>query len=218
MDAQTVFKRHFGYTPAHVVRAPGALELLGSQAEHNEGLAVAVAVNRYIEIASAPRADGKIELLSSAYPGRELFWMSELKMNPSAQWTDYIKGVLDQLRKRGVNFSGFNAAVHGDIPMRAGMGSSAALSVGTALTIRSLYPFSLTETGATLPPRRNPNGRLPPLLAPEKLHFARLCHAAEASFVGGQSGLPDPISSLFRHAWHVTTSAFRFFPSRQAPR
>src|SRR5258708_23038841 len=105
--------------------------------------------------------------------------MSELKMNPAAAWADYVKGALEQLRKRGVNFSGFNAAIHGDIPMSAGMGSSAALAVGAALTIRSLYPFSLTETGATLPPRRNSNRQLPPVPVSEKLPLARLCQAAE---------------------------------------
>ena len=47
--------------------------------------------------------------------------MSEMKKNAAAGWADYVKGVLAQLRKRGVNFSGFNAAIYGTIPMGAGM-------------------------------------------------------------------------------------------------
>ena len=54
-------------------------------------------------------------------------------------------------------------AIRGDIPMGAGMSSSAALEVATALTIRRLFPYSLSETGATVAPKRNPKGELPPL-------------------------------------------------------
>ena len=110
-DAQPLFKRHFGYTPPHVVRAPGRLELLGNHTDYNEGLVLSLAVNKYVHIASAPRTDGKIELVSAAFPEAERFWMSDLKKNPAAPWADYVKGVLDQLRKRGVHFSGFNAAI-----------------------------------------------------------------------------------------------------------
>src|SRR5437899_13015875 len=105
-DAQNLYRKQFNETPTHMVRAPGRLELLGNHTDYNEGLVMSVAVNKYIHVASAPRSDGKIELISAAFPERELFWMSDLKKNPAAPWADYIKGVLVQLRKRGVNFSG----------------------------------------------------------------------------------------------------------------
>src|SRR5438874_2333981 len=216
-DAQGLFKRHFGYTPAHVVQAPGRLELLGNHTDYNQGLVMSVAVNKYIHIASAPRSDGKIELISAAFPERELFWMSDLKKNPAAPWADYVKGVLMQLRKRGVNFSGFNAAIQGDIPIGAGMSSSAALEVATALTIRRLYPFSLTETGATIPPKRDAKGELPPLPERERIYLAKLCQAAENQFVGVQSGLLDQISSLFGKAWNVMSIDFRFLSVEHSP-
>src|SRR5438477_4022736 len=145
-----------------MVRAPGRLELLGNHTDYNEGLVMSLAVNKYIHMASAPRADGKIELISSSFPERELFWMSELKKNPAAPWADYVKGVLAQLRKRGVNFNGFNAAIHGTIPMGAGMSSSAALEVATALTVRKLYPFGLSATGLKAAPERDKKNELPP--------------------------------------------------------
>src|SRR5437870_12931124 len=145
LDVQTLFKRHFGYTPTHLVRAPGRLELLGNHTDYNEGVVMSLAVNKYIQIASAPRTDGKIELVSGSFPGRELFWMSDLKKNPAAPWADYVKGVLAQLRKRGVHFSGFNAAIHGTIALGAGMSSSAALEVHGAHR----------APAASLPPDRN---------------------------------------------------------------
>jgi len=216
-EVQTLFKKHFGYTPPHVVRAPGRLEVLGNHTDYNEGLVMSVAVDKYIFVATGPRTDGRIELVSSAFPEPEKFWMSEIKADPAARWADYVKGVLAQLRKRGVNFSGFNAAIHGTIPMGAGMSSSAALEVATALAIRKLYPFSLTETGATLPPKRNEKGELLPLPLAERMHFAKLCRAAENEFVGVPCGILDQVSSLFGKAWHVINIDCRFLNVEHAP-
>lgn len=214
---KTLFKRHFSYTPPHVVKAPGRLEVLGNHTDYNDGLVMAVAVDRYIYIACAPRTDGKVELVSSAFPQAETFWMSELKKNPAAPWADYVKGVLAQLRKRGVNFSGFNAAIHSSIPMGAGMSSSAALLVATALAVRKLYPFSLTETGATVPPKRNEKGEVPPLAPVERMYFAKACRAAENEFVGVQCGILDQVSSLYGKSWNIINIDCKFLTVEHVP-
>ena len=204
------FKKHFAHAPAHVAGAPGRLELLGNHTDYNEGLVMSVAVDKYVCIAASPRTDGRIELVSSAFPGRDTFWISDLKHNPAASWADYVKGVLVQLRKRGVHFSGFSAAIHSDVPVGVGMSSSAALEVATALIVRQLFAYSLTDSGASVPPRRDQRGRLPALGAKEKLHLARLCQAAEIEFVGVNCGLLDQISSLCGKAYHVMNIDCRF--------
>src|SRR5215472_1629078 len=202
-EAQAVFKKHFGQTPTHVVTAPGRLELLGNHTDYNDGLVMSLAVDRYIFMASSPRTDGKVELVTSAFPGREIFPVNELKKNPAAPWANYVKGVLEQLHKRGVNFSGFSAAIHGTIPMGAGMSSSAALEVATALTVRKLFPFSVSATGLKAAPERDKKGELPPVPQPERLELAKLCRAAENQFVGVNCGILDQISSLFGKASSV---------------
>jgi galactokinase len=202
-EVQSLFKRHFNQTPAHLTRAPGRLELLGNHTDYNDGLVMALAVDRYIFMAASPRTDGKVELVSSAFPEREVFRVDELKKNPAAPWANYVKGVLEQLRKRGVNFSGFNAAIHGTIPLGAGMSSSAALEVATALTVRRLHPFNLTSTGLGPAPQRDSKGELPPIGAAERLEFAKVGQAAENQFVGVKCGILDQISSLFGKAWCV---------------
>jgi galactokinase len=217
LEAAQVFKRHFNTPPVHVVRAPGRLELLGNHTDYNDGLVMSLAVDKYIEMAASPRADGKIQLVSSSFSGSETFPANEFKKNPAAPWADYVKGVLAQLHKRGVHFTGFNAVIHGTIPMGAGMSSSAALEVATALTLRRLHPYSLTETGLSTPPQAEKNGQLPVLTHSEKLQMAKLCRNAEHEFVGVKVGLLDQISSLFGKAWHVMDIDFRTLTVELSP-
>src|SRR5205085_103473 len=202
-------KRHFGYTPTHFVQAPGRLELLGNHTDYNQGLVLALAVDKYIYMSSSPRSDGKIELASSSFQGKEVFLLHDLKKNPATPWADYVKGVLQQLRKHNVHFGGFNAAIHGTIPMGAGLSSSAAIEVATALTIRRMHPYTLTPTGSTIPPKPDAKGELPPLNVEQKLEIAKVCQAAENQFVGVQSGLLDQISSLFGKAFHALELDFQ---------
>ena len=197
------FRKQFGFKPTHVVQAPGRLELLGNHTDYNQGLVLALAVDKHIYMASSPRTDGKIELTSTAFPKRESFSVGNLQKNPDAAWADYVKGVLDQLRKRNVHTRGFNAAIHADIPMGAGMSSSAALEVATALTLRHLSPYTLTATGLAAPPINDESGELPDLTLKEKLEIAKLCQAAENQFVGVQCGLLDQVSSLYGKAFHA---------------
>lgn len=203
LRVRSLFKEKFACAPTHTVQAPGRLELLGNHTDYNQGLVLSLAVDKYIFIASSPRRDGCIELASSAFAYREKFSISELKKNPASPWADYVKGVLEQLRKHGVHFGGFNAAIHGTVPMGAGMSSSAALEVATALIVRQLYPYTVTDTGSTVPPPLDKKDRLRELRLEEKLNLARLCQRAENQYVGVRSGILDQISSLFGKQFHA---------------
>ena len=205
MGAQEVkqfFQKTFGAPPAQVVRAPGRLELLGNHTDYNGGLVMALAVDKYIYIAASPRKDAQIELASTSFNSREAFYIDKIEKNPEAAWANYVKGVLLKLRERGVHFTGFNAAVHGTIPFGAGLSSSAALEMATALIVRALFPFRLNENSLDEPPRPE-NGQLPPLTPAEKLRIAKVGQAAENQFVGVNSGLLDQMSSMFGKAGHV---------------
>src|SRR5688500_17170523 len=92
LEVQRLFKEKFGYTPTHTVKAPGRLELLCNHTDYNDGLVMSLAVDKYLFIAASPRTDGKIELVSTAFPERETFFVSELKKNPQSPWADYVKG------------------------------------------------------------------------------------------------------------------------------
>jgi galactokinase len=217
LEIQELFTKEFGVPPQSVVQAPGRLELLGNHTDYNEGLVMALAIDKFIFMAAAPRTDGRIELVSSAFPGRESFRSAEINPNPQAPWANYVKGVLVQLRERGVPFGGFNAAIHGTIPIGAGLSSSAALEVATALTVRNLFPYRVTEAGIQVSPALEGHGTLPPLLSEEKLALAKICQAAENQFVGVHCGLLDQISSLFGKAQHVVQIDCRDLTVQQTP-
>lgn len=202
-DAINLFKKHFHQTPTHQVQAPGRLEVLGNHTDYNNGLVMSVAVDKYIFITASPRTDGRVELVSTAFAAPEQFSISEIKQNPAASWANYVKGVLVQLQKRGVHFGGFNAAIHSTIPMGAGMSSSAALEVATAMIIRRLHPYSLADAGITTPPQADAKGALPSVGPAERMNYAKVCRAAENEFVGVPCGILDQVSSLFGKAWHV---------------
>jgi galactokinase len=197
------FQRHFGAAPTHFVQAPGRVELLGNHTDYNQGLVMALAVDKYITLAMAPRRDGIVEICDMAFPEVARFPVDKIEKDPAISWANYPKGLLLQLQKRGVRFGGFNAAIRSTVPLGAGLSSSAAFLVATALAVRKLYPYSLLETGAGAPPKPDAAGNLPPLDNAEKMLFAKACQAAENQFVGVNCGLLDHISSLFGRAWQV---------------
>jgi galactokinase len=202
-DVEKLFRNTFQQPSIALVQAPGRLELLGNHTDYNQGLVLALAIDRAVRMALAPRRDGRVELVSSAFPERVTFSAHEFRRDPAAPWTDYVKGVLSQLRERGVHFGGFSAAIHSTIPFGAGLSSSAALEVATALAVRRLYPYALRTGRAATPPQRLKGDDLPLLTPVDKIEIARLCQAAESGFVGVNCGLLDPLSSLFGKAFHA---------------
>ncbi len=215
--ASALFQTHFGSAPLRSARAPGRLEVLGNHTDYNDGLVLSIAIDRYLEIVASPRADGLVELVSAAFPQGETFPTDQLVPNPAAPWASYLKGVLDQLRRTGVRFGGFNAAIHSQIPLGAGLSSSAALEVATALIVRELYPYQLTGPGPLHPPARDARGRFPACSPDETLALAKLCRAAENQFVGVQCGLLDHLSSLCGEAGKVLEIDFRYLTVKAAP-
>jgi galactokinase len=213
-SVKALFQKHFTHAPRHTVQAPGRLELLGNHTDYNQGLVMAIAVDKYVYMAGAPRSDDKVKLVAAAFDQPEEFAVNDLKKNPAAPWADYVKGVIEQLRKRRVHVGGFDAAIDGTIPMGAGMSSSAALEVASALMIRRLYPFTWRD-GVFDQAAEGDN--VPPIAVEEKMELAKLCQAAENEFVGVRCGLLDQASSLFGKDDHAIEMDFRSLTVEHVP-
>jgi galactokinase len=212
-SATRLFARHYGPAPQYVAQAPGRLELLGNHTDYNAGLVMAIAVDKYVHMAASPRDDDRVRLVAAAFPQPAEFSVRDLRKDENAPWADYVKGVIDQLLRAGVRVGGFDAAIDGTIPMGAGMSSSAALEVATALAIRRLYPFHLREGAAT----DAASGKEPALDNPQRLELAKLCQRAENEFVGVKCGLLDQASSLFGKAGHAIEMDFESLAIEHAP-
>ncbi len=156
---------------ALVVRAPGRVNLIGEHTDYNDGFVLPAAIGLGIAIAYVPTADRRVELLLAATGERATVDLDAIGER-TGTWVDYVAGTAWALSRAGVPLTGFRGALASDLPIGAGLSSSAALELVTAWALA---------------------GDRPPTLAP--LELARICQVAENRFVGVQSGLMDQFAS-----------------------
>ncbi len=167
------FRREFGHPPGLRVRAPGRVNLIGEHTDYNDGFVFPAAIDREITILASPRSDGCVSAVSVDFSQSSKFETAgDLKKDGDAPWNNYIRGVVSMFRKRGFTVPGMNLLIAGNVPIGAGLSSSAALEVATAETIRRLADLRI-----------------------EKTEMALLCQAAEREFVGVQCGIMDQFVS-----------------------
>jgi galactokinase len=173
-NSLAAYKSRFAADPDAAAAAPGRVEILGNHTDYNGGLVLAAAIDRTTAVVGS-RTDGSAIVTVAADLGDEAtFDAKAIKGDDAHAWASYVLGVADQLQKAGVDVGGFNVAVSTDVPVGAGLSSSAALEVATAMLLKQLYPYEMA-----------------------KLDMARLCQRAENLFVGVSSGLLDQFSSTF---------------------
>jgi galactokinase len=161
--------------------APGRAELLGNHTDYNEGYVLALAVDRGTTITGYARSDRQIHIHSREMDKSETTALDQLAAERVAPWSRYLLGVVDQFRRNDLPVEGFDAEISGNLPIGAGLSSSAALENATVLFLAKLF-------GAKLVP----------------MQMARLAQKAEHDFVGVRCGLLDQITSLMSTARHAT--------------
>ncbi|HEV3408754.1 MAG TPA: galactokinase [Chthoniobacterales bacterium] len=172
--------------------APGRVELLGNHTDYNQGVVLAAAIDRGITISGRARNDDVVTFTSN---GRVEARLSDLRPREKQErWANYPLGVIQQLQRAGFAIRGFDAQVSGDVPVGAGLSSSAAFEVATAGFIMKLHGF-----------------KIPPL------ELAKLCQRAENEFVGVKSGLLDQATSVFGRADHLVYLDFQTEEVRTIP-
>jgi galactokinase len=167
--------------PSVTAYAPGRAELLGNHTDYNEGFVLALAVDRGTTITGKTRSDRQIEIHSRELGKTESIAIDKLLAEHVAPWSRYILGVVDQFRRHDLPIEGFEAEITGNLPLGAGLSSSASLENATVLFLSKLF-------GAKLEP----------------MQMARLAQKAEHDFVGVRCGLLDQIASLMSKEAHAT--------------
>lgn len=173
------FETLFGETP-RIFRAPGRVNLIGEHTDYNDGFVMPAAVGFSTYVAIAARPDRKIVIRSEEFPGNFEFDVDCLPEKRTGAWCDYVVGVASVLQQKGHRLHGANVLVHGEVPLAAGLSSSAALEVASALAL-----MSLDQTQLPLP------------------EVAKLCQQAENNFVGARVGIMDQFVSCMGKVGHA---------------
>lgn len=165
------FRREFHSRPT-IFRAPGRVNLIGEHTDYNDGFVLPSAIGFYTHVAVSPRSDGKLVLRSLDFPEAFEFNIRNLPQTKIGAWCDYVLGVALELALADRKTPGVSLLVRGEIPVGAGLSSSAALEVATALAFLNLM-------GGEMPLKS----------------VARLCQKAENEFVGARVGIMDQFVS-----------------------
>lgn len=166
------YKELYGGEPLQL-RAPGRINLIGEHTDYNEGFVLPCAVSQAIYFAMGKRNDSKVCLNSYDFNSYCEFDVNQKKA-PKEQWASYLYGITQIIQQKGYKIGGFNCVFGGDVPVGAGMSSSAALESGMCLGISTLYNLDL-----------------------DKMEMARIGQQSEHEYVGVKCGIMDQFASIF---------------------
>ena len=141
MDIEYVrsrFIKHFDGKTGSVYTSPGRINLIGEHTDYNGGFVFPGAIDKGITAEVRPNGTDTVMLYSIDLKDRVEFKLND-PVPPTTSWARYIYGVVQESKKRGVEVKGFNAAFAGDVPLGAGMSSSAALESCFAYALNDLF-------------------------------------------------------------------------------
>lgn len=141
MDIEYVrsrFIKHFDGKTGSVYTSPGRINLIGEHTDYNGGFVFPGAIDKGITAEVRPNGTDTVMLYSIDLKDRVEFKVND-PVPPTTSWARYIYGVVQESKKRGVEVKGFNAAFAGDVPLGAGMSSSAALESCFAYALNNLF-------------------------------------------------------------------------------
>lgn len=177
MDTEYVrsrFIKHFDGTKGSIYTSPGRINLIGEHTDYNGGFVFPGAINKGMVAEIKPNGTDKVKAYSIDLKDYVEFGLNEEDI-PRASWAKYIFGVCREMIKRGVNIKGFNTAFAGDVPLGAGMSSSAALESTYAYALNDIFGENKID----------------------KFTLAKIGQATEHNYCGVNCGIMDQFASIF---------------------
>lgn len=180
------------------VISPGRVNLMGEHVDYNQGLVLPMAIDRSVHLAARPRKDGVVSVRALDLNQQVEFALVDLDLRidkqgkPLPQWALYPAGVAWALRTAGLEISGLDVVLSSDVPIGAGLSSSAAVEIAFALAWQTAAQWKL-----------------------ERMQLAQFCQRAENSYVGINSGLMDQFAcahGVARHALFFDTRSLAWQP------
>ncbi len=188
------FSQKFGRPATLIARAPGRVNLIGEHTDYNDGFVLPAAIERETRIAAAPRTDGMVRLVALDLGRETTFALKDIQRSHEEAWSNYVRGVAAGLLAAGYPVRGFDGLMQGDVPIAAGLSSSAAVELA------SVQAFSAAG-GFTVPSDR----------------AARIGQKAEHTYVGTNCGLMDQLASALGQPDHVLLIDCRDLSFRPVP-
>ncbi|SMF24774.1 galactokinase [Alteromonadaceae bacterium Bs31] len=167
-------EQYFAKTADKIFTAPGRVNLIGEHTDYNDGFVLPVAINFYTAIAASKRDDRRIEAIAlDEAAGKVSFCLDEkMQLDNEQPWSNYLRGVIAEMQSAGLLLTGANMVISGNVPLGAGLSSSAALENVSAAALTGLSGEALGGRQAAL--------------------FGQ---AAENNFVGCNCGIMDQLVS-----------------------
>ena len=175
---QLLFQQVFNNEADLCVQSPGRINIIGEHTDYNNGFVLPAAIDKKVMVAIRKRTDDLIVLYAEAFGEKKDIRMFDL--NPQGNWTDYILGVVAELNKKEFTVGGFEMLLTGDIPIGAGLSSSAAVECATIFALNELFGFEL-----------------------ERMALVRMAQMAEHNFAGVKCGIMDQFASMFGKKDHL---------------
>jgi galactokinase len=190
--ASRLFERTFGHCPEIVALAPGRVNLIGEHTDYNGGYVLPMAIDRATVCAAAAAGTGRAEIISAAAGSASFDITASDPAEP--HWANYVRGVVALARRRGLVLEGLRLAIDSDVPLGAGLSSSAALEVAVLTALEGLTHTALAPA--------------------EKI---QLCREAEHTFAGVPCGVMDQSVVVLARAGHALLLDCRTGTTRHAP-
>ena len=195
MDTRIIeekFKSLFG-NDYMVYTSPGRVNLIGEHTDYNGGFVFPGAIDKGIYAAINPNGTDKVRAYSVDYEGQVEFGMNE-EDAPQESWARYIFGVCREMKKRGFEPKGFDTVFVGDVPLGAGMSSSAALESTFSNALNDIFNLNI-----------------------DRFELARIGQSTEHNYCGVKCGIMDQFASVFGKKGHLmrlncATMEFEYFP------
>jgi galactokinase len=188
------FVQLFGESP-RIYQAPGRVNLIGEHTDYNDGFVMPAAIGFYTQAAVAPRPDRKLAIYSENYSEQVEFDLDHLPRTGTGHWSDYAIGVVKMLVRSGKELGGANLLVDGNVPLGAGLSSSASIEVAVGYALLDLADPSTID----------------------RTQLALLCQQAENDFVGARCGIMDQFIASHGKRGQALLLDCRSLESRQLP-
>jgi galactokinase len=171
IDIQVKQDRGFREKDFVKILSPGRVNIIGEHTDYNFGLAISVAIDKYIFLTGKKNNSGHVEVYSKSLNKFKRFSLNNLEYDKATLWINYIKGAVKEYKDHGYNVGGFSLVIDSNIPMGAGLSSSAALVMGVSKLIEEINDLNI-----------------------DKMETIILSNSAENNFVGVGCGFLDQMT------------------------